>query len=251
MTTSTSTVSTPGVGLIWCSLLLLWSVVEAQVATSGYELAIVCHKEGHLIEALDLYVTNTLLNHSHVDETVERFLKKVKKERSGIDDVTEWIGHPINAYFLVERTANGWREVKQCIDCSTCTCVPSEASLDFLSSWKNIIDDDGIWTRIDDVSIAANGLGRLHHTYDLDIKTLMSGTISNKGTSPLTTSDVLNIANYLEEEFQVTWYEALLEVVDVTELESVFYNLAIAHHTGGFSWKALDILTDLQKTSQY
>ncbi|OWF35069.1 Prolyl 4-hydroxylase subunit alpha-1 [Mizuhopecten yessoensis] len=223
------------------------AVIGAEVSQSVYKMTVVYYKEGHLVDALDHYVTTTLANHSHVDETVKSFLDNIKEKRSGIDNVTEWIGHPINAFQLVERTANGWKKVEQNIKSST--VVPTKATLDFLSYWNEVIDVDGIWTGRDDVNISAQGLCRLHQTYKLDLKTLMSGTILNKTASPLTTSDVINIGIYLKAEDQIEWYEAYLELDDVTEKESVLYKLAMTYYMEDFAWKSLSIFTDLQKIS--
>ncbi|XP_021343230.1 prolyl 4-hydroxylase subunit alpha-1-like [Mizuhopecten yessoensis] len=235
-------------GYTWCGVLMLLTAVTAEVATSGYKLTVVCQKERQLVEALDRYVTITLSNQSHVDETVQRFLRDVKEERSRIDVIAEWIGHPINAFHLVERTVNGWREVQQNINCIT--CVSTTATQEFHTAWKGIIEEDGIWSSSDDVITAAKGLGRLYATYDLDIKKMISGTILNTSTSPLTTPDVIKIANYLEIKDQIKWYEAFLELLgDVTKNESILYKLAIAYHLGGMSSKALGILTELQATS--
>ncbi|XP_021343229.1 prolyl 4-hydroxylase subunit alpha-2-like [Mizuhopecten yessoensis] len=115
--------------LIWCNLLLpLWAIVRAEVSTSGYKLAIVCQKERQLLEILDRYVTTTLSNHSHVDESVQSFLKNIKEERSNINDASEWIGHPINAYHLVKRTANDWLTAQQNINCGACVSTAAEGT---------------------------------------------------------------------------------------------------------------------------
>ncbi|XP_033753754.1 prolyl 4-hydroxylase subunit alpha-1-like [Pecten maximus] len=78
---------------------------------------------------------------------------------------------------------------------------------------------------------------------------MMSGTILNTTASPLTSSDVINIANYLELEGQINWYQTFLDLPDVTDKESISYKLAMAYYKAGMSRKALDILTELQKTS--
>ncbi|XP_021343226.1 prolyl 4-hydroxylase subunit alpha-1-like [Mizuhopecten yessoensis] len=82
----------------------------------------------------------------------------------------------------------------------------------------------------------------------MDFKTLMSGTILNTSASPLTTADGISIAKYLEGEHKIAWTEALLELDDVTEKESLLYDLAVTYHVVGRSRKALAILKDLHQT---
>ncbi|XP_060073648.1 prolyl 4-hydroxylase subunit alpha-1-like [Ylistrum balloti] len=78
---------------------------------------------------------------------------------------------------------------------------------------------------------------------------MVSGTILNIRASPLTSSNIVNIAQALETEKQIAWYEAFQEIADVTERDSILYKTAIAYHLTGLSVKALDILTNLQQTS--
>ncbi|XP_033755817.1 prolyl 4-hydroxylase subunit alpha-2-like [Pecten maximus] len=233
--------------LIWYSVFLLWTLVGADVSTSGYKLTVVCLKEGQLLEVLDRYVSTTLGNSSNVDESIQSFLGKVKEERSKIKDINEWIGHPINAYHLVKRTAKDWRSVQQSINCST--CVPTIASEEFHSSWKQIIEEEDIWTSSEDIVIALQGLARLIEMYDLEFTALMSGTILNISSSPLTNDDAINIATHLEKEPKITWIKALLDTEGITEKEALLYDLAMTYHMVGKSRTALDILTDLQKIS--
>ncbi|XP_060073668.1 prolyl 4-hydroxylase subunit alpha-1-like [Ylistrum balloti] len=220
---------------------------RAEVSTSGYKLAIVCEKERHLLQVLDRYVTITLSNQSHVDESVLSFLIHVREERSNVKDIAEWIGHPINAYHLVKRTAKDWLTVQQKINCNT--CVPTIAAQEFYSSWNQTIDRQGVWTSSNDIMIAEKGLARLYETYAIDYKTLMSGTILNVSTTPLTPADAISIALHLEKEPKITWIEKLLETEEISDKESLLYDLAMAYHMVKKSQKALDILTNLQQTS--
>ncbi|XP_060073637.1 prolyl 4-hydroxylase subunit alpha-1-like [Ylistrum balloti] len=234
-------------GLLWCSVIFLWTIVGAEVSTSGYKLAVVCEKEGHLVEVLDRYVTISLNNESHVDETVQSFLIHVREERSNAKNIAEWIGHPINAYHLVKRTAKDWLKVQQKINCNT--CLPTIAAQEFYSSWNQIIDRQGIWTSSNDIMIAEKGLARLYETYAIDYKTLISGTILNVSTTPLTPADAISIALHLEKEPKITWIEKLLETEEISDKESLLYDLAMAYHMVKKSQKALDILKNLQQTS--
>ncbi|XP_069113849.1 prolyl 4-hydroxylase subunit alpha-1-like isoform X2 [Argopecten irradians] len=123
------------------------------------------------------------------------------------------------------------------------------ATQDFNSAWKRITNEYGIWTSSEDLNIARTGLERLHQVYSFDLKEMITGTIYNLTTSPLTIGDVISITKALAVEKRIKWYEAFLELDSVTEKKSILYKLAIDYHMTGMSRKALDILTDLQKTS--
>ncbi|XP_060073626.1 prolyl 4-hydroxylase subunit alpha-1-like [Ylistrum balloti] len=233
-------------GYTWWIVILFLALAEAQVSKSVYKLSIVCEKEGRLVEALDRYIRSSLANKSHVDEQIQSFHENTKEKRPRNNDTTEWVGHPINAFHLVERAANGWQKVKKRINCSDCDLTT--ANQDFLSIWNEVVEVDGIWARGQDVNISAYALWRLHVTYNLDIKVLMSGTILNRTTFPLSVTDVISIGNYLDTEDQIEWFEEFLELADVTEKDSISYKLAMAYYMADFSWKSLAILTELQKT---
>eukprot|EP00118_Oscarella_pearsei_P022728 m.265835 g.265835 ORF g.265835 m.265835 type:complete len:197 (+) comp40493_c2_seq24:122-712(+) len=95
------------------------------------------------------------------------------------EDVSKYLGHPVNAYRLLRRFVSDWKEVEDLLTRSS----PGE---DFLAALE---ERRPLFPTPDDVSGAATALMRLQNTYALSAADIVNGRIPGDQKEPLAAAD--------------------------------------------------------------
>ncbi|KAL3876429.1 hypothetical protein ACJMK2_034278 [Sinanodonta woodiana] len=165
--------------------------------------------------------------------------------------------NPINAFHLVQRFHYMWDRMASLIICGK--CPETNASKAYYRTMEAIVNQSQVFTSKEDVQGVAVALVRLWNTYKLDIDKLIRGQILDTETDPLTVSDILYIAELLNQTNQtydsIVWLQALLKAFEAGKIEqaddikevNIVLRLAEAYSSYGMPWESIKRLVEYQR----
>ncbi|KAL3876427.1 hypothetical protein ACJMK2_034276 [Sinanodonta woodiana] len=210
--------------------------------------------EVKIVEALEKYV-QSVKEGQEAPYEVQRFLAEVQG-KVRVSSQEHYAENPINAFHLVQRFHYVWGRMSNLLICGKCPEI--NASRDYYRTLETIVNQSQIFISKEDVKGVALGLVRLWVTYKLDIDKLIRGQILDTETDPLTVSDILYIAELLNEANQtydtIVWLQALLNAYEAEKIEQVddikvniVLRLAEAYSSYGMPWESINRLVEYQR----
>ncbi|KAL3876428.1 hypothetical protein ACJMK2_034277 [Sinanodonta woodiana] len=211
--------------------------------------------EVKIVAALENYVQSVKEEGQEAPHEVRRFLAEVQG-KVRVSSQEHYAENPINAFHLVQRFHYMWGRMSSLIICSK--CPETNASRDYYSTLEAIVNQSQVFTSKEDVKGVALGLLRLWVTYKLDIDKLIRGHILDTETDSLAVSDILYIAELLNETNQtydtIVWLQALLNAFEAGKIEqaddikevNIVLRLAEAYSSYGMPWESINRLVEYQ-----
>ncbi|XP_068735828.1 prolyl 4-hydroxylase subunit alpha-1-like isoform X1 [Montipora capricornis] len=215
---------------------LIFARSRAELFTALVDLENLVYRERELRFELERYVSSELERLTKLQE----FLAKVNAAHEVVgDDVSRYLGHPVNSYLEIRRFHKEWPEVERLIQIDN-----SEALLDVIANHKEAFPGK------EDYDGAIAALLRLQDTYQLQPSAFTQGKLSSLVSSPkMTVSEVYDIGRhaYINSDMFYTksWMEETLTLHNKQDnhkdvgLFDIYDHLSFSEYKRGNFLKAL------------
>ncbi|CAG9863081.1 unnamed protein product [Phyllotreta striolata] len=205
-----------------CHLIVPFLVIVHPEVSGEVFTALVDLEESLETEAL---LIHTLRNYINAEEQKLDLLRKYvdiyqSQHDRAMEDVTEYISNPINAYTLVKRLTTDWDNVE--------ALMATQVSTDYLNN-ITFFKETRMFPNNEDLNGAAVALTRLQDTYKLDTSSLARGELNGvKYSAELTAADCFELGrqSYNNGDYYHTllWMKEAEERVNSEQNQTINYS---------------------------
>ncbi|XP_077287103.1 prolyl 4-hydroxylase subunit alpha-1-like isoform X2 [Arctopsyche grandis] len=217
--------------------------VQAEIFTALAELEPLLESESILLDSMGAYVR---YQENRLNLLKEKYTEYEEEHRTAMNDVTNYLSNPVNAFKIIKRLTSEWNEVEE--------LMTDDVGNKFVRNITSLKENVRFPTE-EDLSGAAAALVRLQDTYRLDTNEVAKGKLNGiKYSSDMSVHDCFEIGrqSYISADYDHTekWMDVALNKLNaetnktVPKSEILEY-LAFSNYMIGNVDRALSLTNEL------